>query len=98
MILKRVNIVKKICEKDFTLFLPYEHELEIKLGTEQGVLKAHQKQTTVDDERNEGYLKSLLKELLEIRALADKEGNDKIRAFVNNIRRSERLNKYIEDH
>ena len=51
----------------------------------------------MDDERNEGYLKTLLKEVLEIRALADKEANDKVRAFVNNVRRSERLNSIIEE-
>lgn len=70
------------------MFLPYEHEFEKKLGTDEGVLKAHQKQTTADDERNEGYLKSLLKEIIEMRAIADREGNEKIRAFVINIRKS----------
>lgn len=54
-------MIKKCCEKDFTLFLPYEHEFEIKLGVTEGVLKSHKVKTAMDDERNEGYLKTLLK-------------------------------------
>ena len=32
-----------------------------------------------------------------MRTIADREGNEKIKAFVINIRKSERLNKYIEE-
>ena len=52
LILKRVSIIKKICQKDFSLFIPYLNEFESKLGTEQGVLKSHQVKAANDDERN----------------------------------------------
>lgn len=39
-----------------------QHDFAIGLGVEEGILKS-QIQKTADDERNEAYLKNLLKEI-----------------------------------
>ena len=68
--MKRVSIITKICEKDFTAFIPVQHEFTVFLGVEEGVLKS-QTVKSADDERNEAYLKNLLKEIIEIRNLSE---------------------------
>lgn len=59
--MKRVNIVRTICEKDFTSFMPYQNDFATKIGTSEGVLKAYTAPNVAADERSEGYLKSLFK-------------------------------------
>lgn len=52
LILKRVNIIRLICEKDFTLFTPYQNDFATKLGTTEGILKLYTAGVLAEDERN----------------------------------------------
>ena len=55
-----------------------------------------QTQKSADDDRNEAYLKGLLKEIVEIKNLSEQENSDKIKAMVNSIKSIPKFNKIIE--
>lgn len=39
MILKRVHIIRAICEKDYTFLTPHQKDFATNIGVEQGALK-----------------------------------------------------------
>lgn len=90
-----MHIIRLISTKDPTTFLPYQNDFAVKIGTTEGVLKAYAGANSGDDERSQGYLKSLFKEIVGI-SKGMKEGAEVTRAMVNKIKTFDRLNRLIE--
>lgn len=65
--------------------MPYQNDFASKIGTTEGVLKSYSAANSSDDERSQGYLKSLFKEVVGIARLS-KEGSEAIRAMINKVK------------
>jgi len=61
LVIKRLSSVRKLCHIDFTQFISHVGLFIQKVGIEEGVLKAYQNKAVVEDERNDAYLKNILK-------------------------------------
>ena len=72
-----------------------QHEFVLGFGVEEGILKQYQSEKQTD-ERNETFIKSLFKEIIEIKNISERENSEKIKGMVNSIKSVPRYFKMLE--
>lgn len=92
--LKRLSLLRSLCEMEFAPFIRLQDEFIAKINPKDGLLKKYEKGG--QEERIEIYLRGILKEVNEIGSLAKEERVDKLGALVTELRSSSIFAPLIE--
>jgi len=86
IVLKRLTLIRSLCELDFSPFIRLQNEFLARVNPKDGLLKRYEKGAS--EERLEVYLKGLLREICAIGELAREENVDKVGELLVELRNS----------
>lgn len=95
IILRRISILKTLCEIDYSHFIRHQEDFIKKLGLKEGIFKKYQSKG-LEDERAEIYVKGVLKEIYDINIIAKQENIDQIGAFVTELRNNPTISALMD--
>jgi hypothetical protein len=94
-VLKRLTVLRSLCQLDYAPFIRLQDEFVKALGTKEGVFKKYQSKQP-EDERAEVFLRGVLQEINELHSLLRQENINKLGPLFQEYRSNPALAAMID--